>query len=69
MGGGISMEGLGCPGSNDEPGEGFAGRPLAGPPGAEVTGDDDEDPGPTQAAIDHAKARTTMTRAAVRISA
>ena len=67
MGGGISMEGFGCPGSNDEPGEGIVGRPVAGTPGAESTGD--EVPGPTQLAIDDARARTTMTRATVRISA
>ena len=66
MGGGISMEGFGCPGSNDEPGAGGVGKPVPGTPGAESTGV--EAPGPMQAAIDHARARTTMTRATVRIS-
>ena len=67
MGGGISIEGFGRPGSNDEPGAVIVGRPVVGTPGAESTGD--EAPGPTQAAIDHPRARTTMTRATVRISA
>ena len=67
MGGGISMEGFGRPGSNDEPGAVIVGWPVAGTPGTEPTGD--EAPGPRQAAIDHARATTTMTRSAVRISA
>jgi len=67
MGGGTSIEGLGCPGSNDDPSEGIAGGLLAGLSGAESAGD--VDPGPTQAAIDQARARTKMIRATVRMSA
>ena len=67
MGGGTSIEGLGCPGSNDAPGDGLAGTSLAGAPGAESAGD--VDPGPTQAAIDHANARRKLIRATVRMSA
>jgi hypothetical protein len=66
MGGGISMEGFGRPGSNDEPGAVIVGRPDAGTPGAESSGD--EAPGPMQAAIDHARATATMTNATDRIS-
>jgi hypothetical protein len=66
MGGGTSIVGLGCPGSND-PGDRLAGSPLAGPPGAESDGD--VDPGPTQAAIDHARARTKVSRSTVCMSA
>ncbi len=66
MGGGTSMVGFGCPGSNDGPGEGITGSPLAGPPGAESIGDGD--PGTTQAAIDHARARARMSRTTVPIA-
>ena len=60
------MEGFGCPGSNDEPGAVGVGKPVAGTPVRESIGD--EAPGPTHAAIDHAMARTTMTRATFPIS-
>jgi hypothetical protein len=63
MGGGTSIEGFGCPGWYEVPGDGLA----AGAPGAESPGEEDD--GPTHAAIDHARARTTMIHATVRMSA
>jgi hypothetical protein len=65
MGGGTSIVGLGCPGSN-EPGDGLTGISLAGASGAELIGDGDPDP--TQAVIDHAKTRPKRIRARVRMS-
>jgi hypothetical protein len=67
MGGGTSIVGLGRPGEGEASGEALAGTPLGGPPGADPAGD--WDPDPTQAAIDHAKARAKMIRATVRMSA
>ena len=61
MGGGTSSVGFGWPGVNDELGAGVVDRP----PGSESTGG--VDAGATHAAIDHAKGRTTMSRARVRI--
>ena len=61
MGGGTSSVGFGWPGVNDELGAGVAGRP----PDAESTGD--VEAGATQAPINHATARTRMSRVRVRI--